>query len=82
LLARCLAASVGAVRTMALESFADWRFGQVLRLSGPGWTGGASEDAESTLRGRREYISMAKRSARSGRFRTGEVGSRLPTPHA
>jgi len=54
------------VRTMALESFADWRFGQVLRLSGPGWTGGASEDAESTLRGRREYISMAKRSARLG----------------
>ena len=54
LLARCLAAaggpSVGAVRAMALEIFADWRLGQAL----PGFQawldkGAPSEDAESTV---------------------------------
>lgn len=54
LLARCLAAaggpSVGAVRAMALEIFADWRLGQVLPAF-QAWLdkGAPSEDSESTV---------------------------------
>ena len=54
LLARCVAAaggpSVGAVRAMALEIFADWRLGQALPAF-QAWLdkGSPSEDAESAV---------------------------------
>lgn len=61
LLARCLAAadgpSVGAVRAMALDIFADWRLGQALPAF-QAWldAGAPSEDASPPPEPRRRYI--------------------------